>query len=118
MYRIVFAALLGIMVASTSASAHAILIKSEPMAGATVAAGTLAMSFRYNSRIDQARSRLTLIKPDRNQTTLKIAPSAQPDTLETTAQVSVPGAYVVRWQVLALDGHITRGDVPFTVAGH
>jgi methionine-rich copper-binding protein CopC len=24
----------------------------------------------------------------------------------------------VRWQVLAVDGHITRGDVPFTVTGH
>jgi methionine-rich copper-binding protein CopC len=24
----------------------------------------------------------------------------------------------VRWQVLAIDGHITRGDVPFTVMGH
>ena len=108
MYRIVFATLLGIMMALTGANAHAILIKSEPTAGTTVAAGTLAMSFRYNSRIDRARSRLTLIKPDRSQTTLKIAPSAPPDTLETTAQFSAPGAYVVRWQVLALDGHITR----------
>jgi len=26
-----------------------------------------------------------------------------------------PGAHVLRWQVLAIDGHITRGDVPFTV---
>jgi methionine-rich copper-binding protein CopC len=23
----------------------------------------------------------------------------------------------VRWQVLAIDGHITRGDVAFTVTG-
>jgi copper resistance protein C len=28
-----------------------------------------------------------------------------------------PGSYSVRWQVLAIDGHITRGDVPFTVTG-
>jgi methionine-rich copper-binding protein CopC len=27
-----------------------------------------------------------------------------------------PGSYRLRWQVLALDGHITRGDIPFTVA--
>ena len=26
-----------------------------------------------------------------------------------------PGAYVLRWQVLAIDGHITRGDIPFVV---
>ena len=27
----------------------------------------------------------------------------------------MPGNAVVRWQVLALDGHITRGEVAFTV---
>jgi methionine-rich copper-binding protein CopC len=33
-----------------------------------------------------------------------------------TATVTLtPGTYVLRWQVLAIDGHITRGDVPFTV---
>ena len=26
-----------------------------------------------------------------------------------------PGAHTLRWQVLAVDGHITRGEVPFTV---
>jgi methionine-rich copper-binding protein CopC len=25
------------------------------------------------------------------------------------------GGYVLRWQVLAIDGHITRGDIPFAV---
>jgi methionine-rich copper-binding protein CopC len=25
------------------------------------------------------------------------------------------GAWRVRWQVLAVDGHITRGDIPFTL---
>ena len=26
-----------------------------------------------------------------------------------------PGSYVLRWQVLSVDGHITRGDIPFKV---
>jgi methionine-rich copper-binding protein CopC len=26
-----------------------------------------------------------------------------------------PGDYVASWQVLATDGHVTRGTVPFTV---
>jgi hypothetical protein len=38
--------------------------------------------------------------------------------IECDATLTTPGAYVVRWQVLAIDGHITRGDVPFTVTGH
>ena len=48
---------------------------------------------------------------------LPIVPDGPPDMLETTANLETPGAYVVRWQVLAVDGHITRGDVPFTVTG-
>ena len=44
------------------------------------------MSFRYNSRIDRARSRLTLTSPDHSQSVLKIAPSGPPDLLETSAE--------------------------------
>jgi hypothetical protein len=106
------------MLAPLGASAHAILMKSEPAAGLSVPAGDVDMSFRYNSRIDRARSRLTLTSPDHTQSVLKIAPTGPPDLLETSAKLATPGAYVVRWQVLAIDGHITRGDVPFTVTGH
>ena len=42
---------------------HAILMQSQPAAGASVPAGKVDMSFRYNSRIDRARSRLTLTAP-------------------------------------------------------
>jgi methionine-rich copper-binding protein CopC len=115
---IVIAVPLGLMLAPSAASAHAILVKSEPATGANVPAGSVDMSFRYNSRIDRARSRLTLTSPDRTQSVLKIAPSGPPDLLEASAKLTTPGAYVVRWQVLAIDGHITRGDVPFTVTGH
>ena len=109
---------LGVMLAPLSAHAHALLKASAPAAGASVPAGGLAMSFRYNSRIDRLRSRLTLTHPDHSQSVLKILDTGGPDTLETSTEVTAPGSYVVHWQVLALDGHITRGDVPFTVMGH
>ena len=80
----------------------------------TVAPGSVALRFRYNSRIDRARSRLTLTSPDQARTAVPIDPDGPPDILTATITVK-PGAYVVRWQVLAVDGHITRGDVPFTV---
>jgi hypothetical protein len=38
--------------------------------------------------------------------------------IDTNAELTKAGPYVVRWQVLAIDGHITRGDVPFTVTDH
>lgn len=96
------------------AHAHAILVQSHPAAGGTAPPGKVAMEFRFNSRIDRDRSRLTLTAPDHSQSVLPIAPEGPPDILDTSATLG-PGAYVVRWQVLAIDGHITRGDVPFTV---
>jgi methionine-rich copper-binding protein CopC len=110
--------LLGIALLPCGASAHAILMQSTPAAGATVSAGRQTMSFRYNSRIDRDRSRLTLTGPDHHQSVLTIIPAGGPDTIETNVDLTMPGAYIMRWQVLAIDGHITRGDVPFTVTGH
>ncbi len=98
------------------AAAHAILIAGTPAPGASVPAGHLDVRLRFNSRIDPGRSRLTLIAPDRRQITLPVLPAALPDVLNATAELA-PGAYVLRWQVLAVDGHITRGDVAFSVTG-
>lgn len=95
--------------------AHAILLASTPPSGGSAAAGSVAMEFRYNSRIDKTRSALRLTRPDKSQSSLPIAPDGPPDILRTSADLA-PGEYVVRWQVLAVDGHITRGDVPFRVA--
>jgi copper resistance protein C len=102
--------------AAAPAFAHAILEASQPESGGSVRAGKIAMQFRYNSRIDRARSKLVLTMPDQSRSTLAIAPDGPPDVIRSNAELP-PGAYVVRWQVLAVDGHITRGDVPFTVTG-
>jgi len=111
-------AALAALAAPVRAEAHAILIQSDPAIGATVEAGKVAINLRYNSRIDRGRSRLTLTRPDRTQTILSIGADTTgfDDSLTSTAELT-RGDYVLRWQVLAVDGHITRGDVPFTVTG-
>ena len=77
-------------------------------------AGPLDLRLRYNSRIDPGRSRLTLIRPDHSHAIIAIVPGSPPDIISAHLQLT-PGDYIVRWQVLAVDGHITRGDVPLTV---
>jgi methionine-rich copper-binding protein CopC len=96
-----------------TAHAHAILLDSQPAARGVAAPGTEHIVLRFNSRVDHGRSRLALRTGGREQV-LSVAPTGADDVLE--AQVDLqPGDYVLRWQVLAVDGHITRGDVPFQV---
>ena len=97
------------------AGAHAIVVDSAPAPEARLHAPTASILLRFNSRIDRERSRLTLLRPDGSIVALKLAPSAGPDTLAATAAALTPGRYRLRWQVLAIDGHITRGDIPFEV---
>jgi methionine-rich copper-binding protein CopC len=111
-------ALLGFVLWHAGALAHAILERSQPPSGGSIPAGQASLSFTYNSRVDKSRSRLTLTRPDNSQAVLRISPAGPPNVINASTEFPTPGAYVVRWQVLAIDGHITRGDVPFTVTGH
>ncbi len=112
--RGVLAGVLGLVFSAGQSEAHAILEASKPGSGESVKAGVIVLTLRFNSRIDRARSRLTLTKPDLSKTSPAIDPEGPPDVLNATVTLT-PGNYVLRWQVLAIDGHITRGDVPFTV---
>jgi copper resistance protein C len=97
------------------ASAHAIIVSASPADGAVLASGDAPVVLRFNSRIDHERSRLSLIAADGSMTVLPLDPAASTDRLVARLVGLQPGQYRLRWQVLALDGHITRGDIPFTV---
>jgi copper resistance protein C len=94
--------------------AHAILMDSSPKADSAVKGSELTISLRFNVRIDGERSRLRLTGPDGTIQTL--APCVQPtaDTLQVHVSGLKAGAYKLGWQVLASDGHISSGAVPFT----
>jgi len=101
--------------ASTSAVAHAVLVESSPAPKSSVAGPDIPLKLRFNVRIDPLRSRLTLVSPDGSLRTLEINQPALPDAISSQAKGLQPGEYRLRWQVLASDGHITRGEIPFTV---
>jgi len=96
---------------------HAILKESSPAANATVVGPELSITLKYNVRVDSARSKIQLSRPDESVTELPLAKQVSPDTLSSKATGLTPGAYKLQWQVLAPDGHITRGVVPFSVKG-
>jgi methionine-rich copper-binding protein CopC len=105
-----------IPLASPNAGAHAVIVDSSPAAGAEIATGDAEIMLRYNSRIDHRRSRLALVSADGVSRPLVILPDSAPDVIAARMSGLSPGQYRLRWQVLAVDGHLTRGDIPFRVA--
>jgi hypothetical protein len=97
------------------ALAHAVLLSSTPQKNAAVNGPDVAISLKYNSRVDGARSSLSLLKPNGSVERIEALSQPLPDTLLATGHKLARGAYVLRWQVLSSDGHITRGEVPFQV---
>jgi len=95
--------------------AHAVLMESTPSANATVSGSDIAISLRFNVRIDGGRSRIRLGSSDGTSTNLPLTTDSGPDRLQSKAVGLKPGTYKLIWQVLASDGHMTSGEIPFTV---
>ncbi len=95
------------------AFAHAHLLSSTPRADGMVQGPAIAIDLKFNSRVDSARSHLDLVLPDGKVESLNVS---APGDAELGSQAKLaPGKYIIRWQALSTDGHITRGEVPFTV---
>ena len=101
---------------SPSAEAHAVLLDALPKPGTVVPGPDVEVRLHYNARIDHQRSSLTLFTPDGREIAVAAGTVDAPvDALTAKLQSLGPGKYRLRWQVLAVDGHITRGDVEFEV---
>jgi len=100
---------------SPGLSAHAVVIKSTPAVDAVLSSGDTTVELRYNSRIDHQRSRLTLFGAEGKPSAIAIQPDSAADVIIAKLSGLAPGQYRLRWQVLAVDGHLTRGEIPFSV---
>lgn len=107
--------ILAVIVAAVRLDAHAVLKSSSPAAGSVVPGPDVPVTLTFNVRIDAARSRLELVMPDASTVPLPLSEQLSPDALASKLSGLKSGAYTIRWQVLAPDGHISRGEIPFTV---
>jgi hypothetical protein len=64
--------------------------------------------------VDGKRSRIVLVCPNGSTQVLSLTQQPAPEELAARAELE-PGAYMLRWQAVAADGHITRGEIPFKV---
>jgi copper resistance protein C len=112
-------ALCAVLLASNpgAGSAHAIILESEPAAGAALAEPPARIYLRFNSKLEKRLSSVRLAAADGRPVPLPVVASEgeSPDRIVLPLGKLRPGSYVIRYKVLAVDGHITEGALRFSV---
>jgi hypothetical protein len=100
------------------AAPHAIVLESSPQHDAILPTAPSQVTLRFNSRIETRFTRVTLTRADQAPVPVALREGeahATPDRLTIPLPPLGPGVYVIRYRVLAVDGHITEGALRFTV---
>jgi copper resistance protein C len=99
------------------ATAHALVVESAPVQGATLTSPPTHVFLRFNSKLEKRLSHVSLAPEKGKPVALPISVNGQdqPDRIDLPLAPLAPGAYVIRYKVLAVDGHITEGILRFSV---
>ena len=107
-----------VLLPASPAAPHAIVLESFPAHDAVLERAPEQVTLRFNSKIEKRFTRITLAAGDRPPAPI-ILPSGDdgstPDRVVIPLSPLAPGVYVLRYRVLAVDGHITEGALRFTV---
>jgi copper transport protein len=118
MRRLLGVALAVALIAPSTASAHAILTRSDPAASARLGAAPAVVRLSFTEPPDVALSRVQVV--DRagqpRQRGRATAAAGDPRTLVVPVERLPHGSYTVRYRVIADDGHLTEGAWTFGVA--
>ncbi|MHB8647337.1 MAG: copper resistance CopC family protein, partial [Thermomicrobiales bacterium] len=112
-------ALTGLMIVSASVSAHVALVAATPVPGSTVGQPPVMIRIRFDQIPDPKFNDITLL----DTSGMRVAGGSATENASDPAVVEVvvkarlaPGLYTVAWQILAPDGHLTKGNYSFTLA--
>jgi copper resistance protein C len=112
-----FAALLIGPLAAAPAAAHALPTGEMPRVGSTVAASPAEVTIWFDAPIESLFAKLQVLDAagrERSQGSPLVGHDRR------TLSVRIPplnaGVWTVKWSVVAMDGHRTRGSYVFTVA--
>jgi len=107
-----------LLLAATSAWAHAFPDHSEPRVGWTVDTPPARVRIWFDGALEPVFSRIAVMDAHDRRVDNRdghVNPSDR-TILEVSLPPLPPGTYRVFWSVVARDGHRTEGDFPFTVA--
>ncbi|GAA1347279.1 copper resistance protein CopC [Falsarthrobacter nasiphocae] len=116
--RVLLAALLlfGLTAGATvPATAHDLLVSSDPRDGQTIPASQRAFTLTYSDKIQTFGAEVILEDAKGKRRTL--TPQISRDQLRLTLDEDLPlGEGTLRWRVVSSDGHPIEGIIAFTVA--
>lgn len=102
-------------IGAPAASAHTVLVSSDPADGATLSVGPTRVSATFNEELQTTFAAMTVVGPDGN-----LWSSGDPEVRGKVAAVSVrppgpAGRYTVNYRVTSSDGHVVSGSWFFTL---
>ncbi|MGE3075165.1 MAG: copper resistance CopC/CopD family protein [Dehalococcoidia bacterium] len=100
-----------------SASAHAALISSDPVANAFLKAPPQLFTMNFNEPLDTRSSTVQLLSAGGQPLSVGAAQFSNGNrTMSATPPKLDPGVYSIVWiNVSTIDGHPIRGSIPFTI---
>lgn len=109
-------ACLVLLAGAAPARGHAVLTRSS-VDGATVRADTpMTVTLRFNSAIERGLAKVVLVNDRREERPLEIVPAGERGEVKVAVPGLPPGAYGLRYKVLAADGHTTESILRFRVS--
>lgn len=111
----VFAVLVALIAATSTAFGHAKMVTSVPVDGSQVAQGRTKLEVRFSKPM-----RITVVAMTHTETQSRVQPTqALPAKFQKSIEIGVPpmipGSYTVQWTAVATDGHVMDGIFVFTV---
>ncbi len=102
---------------ASAASAHGLLVRSDPAAGEMLAASPNAISLWFSETVEVEPGWVTVTDASGARQDLGNTRIARDDVLQVTVNIKTlsQGAYTVRWRAVSVDTHVVAGAFQFGV---
>ena len=110
------AVLVAVLLPSSPAWAHNLMVGSDPAAGAELTSAPKKVTLRFLQTLNTEHTQIVV-----SDASKRVVPTTKPTFVRNTGTVTfgpdlANGTYTVAYRTLSVDGHVVEGSFPFTVA--
>jgi len=115
MHKLIPAILATLALTSGQALAHARLLRADPKDGSSVTSSPTRIALDFGRIPIRAGTGIQMTGPDGNAVELGAVSHDEKVIFAPVPAKLAPGRYAVHWTAASPDGHISKGDLSFTV---